>query len=115
MKLIFKFSFYFILSFFILSIPINQRTFFGCITDYTSKYTTPIYASVKNNAHRGIERGKKFAKKLFSNSIPAEKVSDSITRQYSAPQKDHNEFELPADSYTVEEKELIRKLTTKGH
>jgi len=111
--IIFKFAFYFFISFIILSIPLYNRPLF----DHAYKYMRPTTNKIINYLHQNIElglgQGEKTIKKIFSMEEDAVKSNQSAL-QKGKFRKSFNqqslEHETPMGSYTQEEKLLLEKI-----
>ena len=109
---IIKFLLYFSISYILLSIPIKDRPLFLHINKFTAPYTSKLFAYTADGVQKGIKSGKKF----FSNSSPD--LNDFIKSSKSAIKKEGqkslellDEKDLPLESYTAEEEELIKQLS----
>ncbi|WP_127715118.1 hypothetical protein [Halobacteriovorax sp. HLS] len=112
MFFMFKFALYFAISFVILSFPIADKTVFEHVNKIAHPYTDNIYKSVKSNVSQGIKE----SSKLFSNSSPN---TDEIKTKYSSMKKKVKKIEQAIESnhesFTIEEKEMLKKvLNTEG-
>lgn len=101
-----RFVIYFTISFTILSIPVGRNNIFFHLQKVSSPYTQKLFTFIKNQTDESLKSGKKF----FSNSSPEK--SDQISSKLSSTKKKDSELEreLAQESYTNEEKELLRKL-----
>ncbi|ATH06555.1 hypothetical protein BIY24_00930 [Halobacteriovorax marinus] len=115
MFFVFKFFLYFSISFIILSFPLSDKTVFEHMNKFTKPYTANIYKSVKSNFNSGIKQGTHYGKELFSNTSSK---SDQVKTKYSSVKKSmkqiENEIESHHDNFTVEEKELLKKVLKKA-
>lgn len=108
---IFRFVFYFILSFAILCIPVgDDRHLFDTLLGIVSPYTDTALKTVKQK----ISTTKKYTKKLYSNSNPKGE-EDSVKSKQSGtlknkPKAIHKVDGPPKDTYTEEEQERLRKV-----
>lgn len=87
MIFIFRATFYFTLSFLILSIPINNKAIFIHLNQHTSPLFKGITSDIESGFQKGVNRTKNFTKKLFSNSSPQlspNKVKDQVTSKMSS-------------------------------
>ncbi len=102
-----KFIFSFIVSFLILAFPISNQTIFSYINEATSPFTQRVFQKIKT----GIHQGSNWSKKIFTNSTPTE---DKISSRQSSTQKQKIEKEIKMnsikESYTPEERELLKKI-----
>ena len=102
---IFRFAFYFVLSFAILCIPIGDGHLFDKLYGLASPY---IHHAVKTT-HQKITSTKKYSKKLYSNSEPFEK--DEVKEKYAGIQKQVIKSNArPDDTYTEEEQIRLKKV-----
>ena len=101
-----KFSFYFVLSYMILCIPLKERQVFDHLYQLTSPYTESLFSIIKVKGKEGLEE----SKKIFSNTKPSH--GDKVKSRLSSIQKKslRKEIESPSESYTNEEKELLKKI-----
>lgn len=109
-----KFTMTFVISFIILSFPINQRTIFHHITNQTRPYTSKIFSSLHKQLGNSIDETKKFGKKLFSNADPEDidkidSISSANKKIRSSINQNHNAHH---ESYSNEEIEQLRSLLT---
>ncbi|PIK14534.1 MAG: hypothetical protein CES88_09320 [Halobacteriovorax sp. JY17] len=115
MFFMFKFCLYFSISFIILSFPLANKPIFEYMNQFTKPYTANIYKAVKSNFNSGIEQGSQMGKDLFSNTSAK---SDQVKTKYSSVKKSmkqiDDEIEKNHDSFTVEEKELLKKVLKKA-
>ncbi|WP_290733698.1 hypothetical protein [Halobacteriovorax sp. JY17] len=85
------------------------------MNQFTKPYTANIYKAVKSNFNSGIEQGSQMGKDLFSNTSAK---SDQVKTKYSSVKKSmkqiDDEIEKNHDSFTVEEKELLKKVLKKA-
>ncbi len=95
-----KLTFYFTLSFLVLSIPLENNTIFSQLNKITSPYTAPVFAQIKLALNKGVDDGTTFAKRIFSNSSPKtslleelKKRQDSVSLGISSWQKKEHIFE----------------------
>ena len=107
---LFRFVFYFVLSFAILCIPIGSGQhlfdkFYNLVTPYADK---AVIATKQK-----ISVTKRYSKKLYSNSEPF--VKEEVKMKLSGIQKKVHELKKhsPDDSYTDEERERLRKVLSK--
>ena len=110
-----KFTFYFVLSYFILTIPIQNRPIFDHIGDTTGPYTDKIHKITQDISYQGIQFSKKMGLKLFRNSNPKRfsklDLKHSSIVDYDKKSRTRPIVKLkPQDNYTAEEEELLRKL-----
>lgn len=115
MFFMFKFFLYFSISFIILSFPLADKPIFEHMNHFAKPYTANIYKAVKVNINSGVEKGSKLGKDLFSNTSAQ---SDQVKTKYSSVKKSmkqiESEIENHHDSFTVEEKELLKKVLKKA-
>ena len=105
-----KSSLTFVICYLLLTVPLNDRPLFYHLHEKTSPYTNKIIFFMIEKAKTSVYS----AKKLFINSNPALN-EDTVNSKYSSvakkiKKKEDLEKDLPLDSYTVEEEELIKKL-----
>ncbi len=111
-----KTIFLFIGIYFVLSIPINDRTIFEHSYSYTAPYTNQIFAVVHSFGKDVTQKTSSFSRKIFSNSTPPRpiKIQDSVRSQQAAPVRnvDENseEKEEPIGEYTSEEIESLKQI-----
>ena len=107
MFFMFKFGLYFSISFVILSFPIGEKTVFEHVNKIAHPYTGNIYKSVKTSVKKGIDEGAK----VFSNSTPD---IDQVKTKFSSMKKKVKKIEAAIESnhqsFTIEEKELLKKV-----
>ena len=110
-KVLIKFTFYFLLSYIILSIPIGERPFFYHVHSYWGPYIENIWigglSRVSGNKEvlkRPFIETSKAAKKFFSNTLPEEKTEKK--KQPSSVRK----VDKYEETYTVEEKQFLEKI-----
>lgn len=65
-----KFTIAFVISFFILSVPVNNRSIYSHLSRYTSSYTDNLFKTVNRHITSSIRETKKLGRKLFSNANP---------------------------------------------
>lgn len=108
-----KFIGFFVVSYLILSIPINNRALFDYSYDLTSPATKPVYSAIKIGVVEGWEATERFTKRLFSNSVPSETAYiDKIGSKLAAPEREVEEAQKPQENeepYTDQEKALVEK------
>jgi hypothetical protein len=103
---LFRFVFYFTLSFAILCIPIGNGRhlfdkFYGMVTPYADKAVS--------TTKQKLTTTKRYSKKLYSNSEPFEK--DEIKTKLAGLQKKIRKNKPNSDdSYTDEERERLKKV-----
>lgn len=103
---IFRFAFYFTLSFAILCIPVGDNLhLFDKLYGLANPY---IHRAVKTTNQK-ITSTKKYSKKLYSNSEPFEK--DEVKAKYAGIQKQITRKNAdPSDTYTEEEQARLKKV-----
>ena len=115
MFFMFKFFLYFSISFVILSFPLADKPIFEHMNYFTKPYTANIYKAVKSNFNSGVEKGSKMGKDLFSNTSAK---SDQVKTKYSSIKRSmkqiDDDIEKHHDNFTVEEKELLKKVLKKA-
>jgi hypothetical protein len=109
MLFIFKSFVYFTLSFIILCIPIRKDPAFIHLYKLTAPYTQQLFKSVKDETLKSIKESKKIGKQALLNITP-KKHQDSISNTNSGTRKLSKKEQETMDSYTEEEKELLRKI-----
>ena len=87
---IIKFSLSFAISFFILSIPINDRLVFDFLSEWAEPVTQNVFSVTKKASKKVIEESKDFGKKLFSNADP---IVDQVNSGQSAALRSTRERE----------------------
>lgn len=113
--IVLKFLVYFCISFFILSIPISNQNIFSHLSSITDPYTAPIFAQIGSTTKEGYNKGKKYIGNLFTSSAPKEKKPLKAAYKIDRKRKqDSPGPDAPNDSYTVEERELIKNLLKKA-
>jgi len=122
MIFLFKFSIYFVVSFIILSFPLNKKPIFEYAHEWSKPITLQIYDHIKNQSKSILKSTIEFSKNIFKNSTPREldKVrsgfsgvkKDSIRKIYKAKSKPfiHVKEKKPFDSYTPEEKNILNDI-----
>ena len=112
-----KFTFYFLISFMILNIPVRNDNLFTQLNKLAAPYAKELLTSSKTLISKGIKRGKQFSAKLFVHSVHPE-TEDQVSNISSAtqhPNFEQEEFNLKQEEeYTVEEQQLIDKLIKKA-
>ncbi len=98
-----KFCLYFTMSFFILSVPLNNQTIFGYLHNISKPYTSKVFNVVFDTSKEVAKDTSSWTKKLFTNSKPR---IDQISTKQSSTVKE----EILHESYTAEEKELLLKI-----
>ena len=99
-----KFTFYFSLSFLILSFPTSDKTkVFNHIDNLVMPYTSQVHKSIKSKLKGSLGEAKRITHALVSNT--SEKNSDKITNNQSGITKE--DISLPSDQYTVQEREAL--------
>lgn len=98
-----KFSLSFVLSFLVLSIPIQDRALFDHIHESTSPFTEEFFQIVKRNTSKAVEETSEVGRRAFNNTRP---VKDQVQAQQSSLKKEADFHE----DYTVEEKELLLRV-----
>lgn len=106
-KLLIKFPVYFAISFLILSIPINRKSLFYYVDEFTSQFTHPINVQIGKNLSKGNQLLKEISKKLFSTNIPSN--LDSIQSNMSGRQRVKTENLVIETDETVEHEEIYTK------
>lgn len=107
---IIRFAFYFTLSFAILCIPIGggQQLF-----DKLFSMVTPYARDAVKTTKQKMSSTKRYSKKLYSNSSPAEQ-EDEVKSKMAAVQRKKIKIKIenkPSDdTYTEEEQERLRKV-----
>ncbi len=95
-KLIFKCSIAFIVSFIVLSMPISDKPVFYHLSELTGPLGGDIQKSFSKSLKRSVSKTKKMSSKLFSNSNPP-KVKDRVkSRQSSILNKRRNRIKSAA-------------------
>lgn len=107
---IIRFVFYFTLSFAILCIPIgdNRQLF-----DKLYSMVTPYARSAIKTTKQRISTTKRYSKKLYSNSDPAQAMEqDEVKSKMASVKKKKIKHEnlAPSDTYTEEEQERLRRV-----
>jgi hypothetical protein len=105
---IIRFVFYFTLSFAILCIPIgNDQQLFDKLYSMVTPYARQAVKTTKQK----ISTTKRYSKKLYSNSAPLQQEDVIKSKQSSVKRKKiKHENKEPADTYTDEEQERLRKV-----
>lgn len=107
MFFILKFGLYFTLSFFILSLPIQDGPLFDKIYDVTSPVTRNIVTYIKNKVGRTTTELQEVGQKAFSNTSNIPTTEDQVSSELSSNVKEEIEKH---DSYTVEERESLLRV-----
>jgi len=102
-------SFYFCLSFAILSIPFGDHTLFAHLYKKTAPLVNSLYETATSYGNKGLHAGKKYGEKLFSSSGPA--IEDSVRESSAATTERRKSDPGPLDHYSDEERAMIKKLT----
>lgn len=106
---IFRFVFYFTLSFAILCIPIGGGYhLFDKLYSMVTPYANKAFSTTKQK----LITTKRYSKKLYSNSEPFEK-DEVKTHLAGVLKKIENVNKQPDDAYTEEERERLRKVLSK--
>ena len=105
-----KFLFYFALSFVILSFPIQRKAAFYHINKLAAPYTTQLFSHLGDKIEESLNHGAKAGKRLFNNTLP-EVEKDQIKSTFSSTKKAPM-VESFQENYTVEEKEMLKKIFT---
>lgn len=115
MFFIFKFCLYFSISFIILSFPLGEKPLFEHVNKFAKPYTTNIYKSVKSNVSTGITKGSQLGHDLFLNTSPKiDKVKTKNSSVKKSEKKIEEEINSHHETYTVEERELLKKVLKKA-
>ncbi len=89
-----KFTFYFALSFFILSFPMGDKKLFYYIDTVTSPLLSPTYNTVSSVGKEKFYDIKIWAMNLIDNSkSTALNSTDDVTTSYSAPEREQNSIQ----------------------
>ena len=116
-----KFTIYFSISFIILSLPLPNGTLFKLIHSQTNQYTQEIFKSLSSKTKKGLNTGKYYSKKIFSNSEPT--IQDKVFSKFSSTdkkqylEKEVNEVyeDFDGEKFTNEEKEILNKILKETH
>ncbi len=107
---IIRFVFYFTLSFAIMCIPIgNNRQLFDKLYGMVTPYAREAVKTTKQK----ISTTKRYSKKLYSNSDPDQAFErDEVGSKMASVKKKKikQEHKEPADTYTDEEQERLRRV-----
>ncbi len=106
---IFKFSFYFTISYAILCYPLKNGTIFQNLYSFTHPVTKEIYKETSGDVNKIINKTKKISKKLFTNSFPKKDHLKSLNKETS---KKTNIVMEPEEAYTDQEREMLEKILT---
>lgn len=98
-----KFCIYFTISFFILSVPLSNKTIFGHLHSLSNPYTSKVFNVVSHTSKEVAKDTTTWTKKLFTNSKPR---FDNVSTKQASTVKE----EILHQSYTAEEKELLLKI-----
>jgi hypothetical protein len=115
---VFKFLFYFSISFALLSIRIDNNSIFDHIDSQTRPYTIKAFGIIQEKTDSFLGSTAAVGKKLFQNTTP-EKV-DNVKRSLSANKKLEAKKELELkkeleeDHFTDEEKEILKNIIEKA-
>lgn len=101
-KMFFKFTLSFVISFIVLSFNISEKPIF----DHLSDLTGPIGSDIQNSITKSFKHTYSKSKKLFTNSVP--NFSDSVKSEKSAIKKKTNDFEDLKKDEIKKLDELIR-------
>lgn len=107
-----RFSLSFLFSFLILSIPINKESLFTHIHEASAPFTNEFIGVLSKNTTKAINETTEIGRRAFSNTKPKDNQSDKIKATQSAARKSQT---MPHDDYTVEEKELLKRVFEKAH
>ena len=111
-----RFTIYFSLSYLILNIPIGHIKLFDFLGKHTDPYIERGWSQLNEIKDNQIKKGKNVGKKIFSNTLP--KNQDEVKSQLSSNQGKKKEKikkqidKEHIDNYTVEERELLKKIIT---
>lgn len=97
-----RFAVYFSMSFAILCIPIQGKSLFGHLHGRLAPVGREIINDLKVGANRGLNKGKRFTKRLFDSAPP---VMDSVRSMASG-----TELAPQHEDYTQEEERLLRNV-----
>lgn len=107
MFFIFKFFIYFSFSFFILSLPIQEKPLFDKIYNITGPVTYEMISFLKNKVGRTTTDLREVGEKAFSNTRDIPQNVDEVSSELSSTVKEEIEEH---DSYTVEERESLLRV-----
>ena len=102
-KMFFKFTLSFAISFIVLSFNISEKPIF----DHLSELTGPIGSDIQNSITKSFEHTYSKSKKLFTNSVP--NFSDKVKSKKSGLKKKSDELEELKKDEIKKLDELIRK------
>ena len=120
MLFLIKFSIYFIISFTILSFPVEDKTLFEHTHNLSKPYTQEIFNHIKKQSKTIFKSTIEFSKNIFKNSTPKEvdrvRSGLSAVKKNNLPKKKkekpfiYAKTKKPFDSYTPEEKNLLKNI-----
>ena len=106
---IFRFIFYFVLSFIILSFRIGDKPIFVHIDNITNPWVAKLYSKIGKQGKELVNESKIVPKKFF-NTLPNKQ--DRVKSGRSGLKK--KRALIPEDDYTPEEKESLNKIFDKA-
>ena len=107
-----KFAFSFVFSFLILSIPINDQSLFTHIHEASAPFTEEFIGVLSKNTTKAINETTEIGRRAFSNTKPKENQSDKVKATQSSTRRSPS---VNHEDYTVEEKELLKRVFEKAH
>lgn len=105
-----KYAIFFVLSYLLLSFPINQKPLFNHLYSFSKGATQPIYNFGIAQANMAFRSTTELVKKLFYNAKPNLNM-EAVLAAPEAKVIEHNDPEL--DHFTDQEKEVLSEMLTK--
>ena len=109
---IFKFLFYFSVSFLILSFPMGKTTVFDHLHGYASPYTNSFFQGIQDKSSEIFHGTLSISRKIFTNITPS--TRDSVNENLSAIKRDDDGAAKEQDSYTAEERDMLSSILKKA-
>lgn len=75
-----KLSFYFVLSFLILSIPVKNTTLFDQLSEWSEPYMSSTFSWVKRSVRGLLSKANLYGKQIYSNARPSISIPESAER-----------------------------------
>lgn len=119
-----KFSLYFIVSFSILCIPLQNKLLFVHLYQKIAPRSEKMVIGIKDNTQNSLKKGFSFTKKFFENSKPTslqevkDSVSSGVTKisnglgEVAASNKDNIEeaYQETKENISAEEEKFLQKI-----
>jgi hypothetical protein len=114
-KFVIKSVLSFILSFFILTIPINEKPLFMYLAKATSPLTAQFYKKINASLNEGGQIFKSFFSTIFSASVPVPfKSNDQLESSMAGYDKGNSEIPVHSGDFTNEERKKLEEAITEG-